>query len=91
MDSCASTGKAILLVVIADGFAAIPTIRKAWRYPETETGITYPTSFVSVLLILPSTVLWNIENSAFQIYLLIIDVILLFAVYRKKFITLFTK
>jgi hypothetical protein len=75
---------AILLAAIGDGFASLPTIRKAWHYPETETGISYIASFVAVLLIIPSIPKWNIENSAFQIYLLITNTFLLFAIYRKR-------
>ena len=75
---------AILLAAIGDGFASIPTIRKAWKYPETETGITYVASFVSVLLVLPSIPEWNIENAAFQTYLLIANTFLVLAVYRKR-------
>jgi len=78
-----SPRSAILLAAIGDGFAALPTIRKAWSYPETETGLTYIASFVGVLLILPSIPQWNIENSAFQIYLLISNTFLMLAVYRK--------
>ncbi len=74
---------AILLLVIADGFAALPTLRKAWLKPETETKITYAAGFLGVVLILPSIPVWNIENSAFQIYLLIVNFILLIAVFRK--------
>ena len=76
---------AILFAAVGDGFAAIPTIRKAWRYPETETGITYLAHFVSALLVLPSIPVWNIQNSAFQVYLLIANTLLLIAVYRKRF------
>lgn len=76
---------AILLAAIGDGFASLPTVRKAWNYPETETGFTYIASFMAVLLIIPSIPKWNIENSAFQIYLLIANTFLLFAVYRKRF------
>ena len=75
---------AILLAALGDGFASIPTIRKAWLYPETETGLTYIASLISVLLIIPSIPVWNIENSAFQIYLLIANTFLLLAVYRKR-------
>lgn len=75
---------AILLAAIADGFASLPTIRKAWKFPETETGLAYITSFISVLLIIPSIPKWNIENSAFQIYLIIANTILMLAVYRKR-------
>lgn len=76
---------AILLAAIGDGFAAVPTLKKAWTHPETETGITYITSLIAVLLVLPSIKTWNIENSAFQIYLLIVDTLLIISIYRKKF------
>jgi len=75
---------AILFAAMGDGFAGLPTIRKAWISPETETGITYIASFVSLLLVLPSIPVWNIENSAFQIFLLVQTSVLVFAVYRHK-------
>ena len=81
-----SPRSAILFAAIGDGFAALPTILKAWKYPETETGLNYIMSFVSVLLIIPSIQVWNIENSAFQVYLLIVNTLLIFAVYRKRLV-----
>ncbi|MCB0310251.1 MAG: hypothetical protein KDD42_03385, partial [Bdellovibrionales bacterium] len=75
---------AILLAASGDGLASLPTVIKAWKYPETETGVTYIASFVSVILVVPSIPEWNIENSAFQVYLLIANALLLIAVYRKK-------
>lgn len=75
---------AILFAATGDGFASLPTIRKAWKFPETETGLTYIASFVSVVLIIPSIPQWDIENSAFQVYLLTANTLLLFAVYSKK-------
>lgn len=77
---------AILIAATGDGFATLPTLKKAWAHPETETGVTYIAGFVSVLLIIPSIPVWNIENSAFQIYLLIANALLLLVVYRKRFI-----
>ena len=75
---------AILFAAIADGFACIPTLRKAWYYPETETGMAYIMSFIAALIIIPAIPVWNIENSAFQIYLLTANTLLMFAVYRKR-------
>lgn len=80
-----SARMAILLLALGDGLASIPTIRKAWRYPATETGITYIASFLSVVLVLPSIPVWNIENAAFQIQLLITNILLLFCVYQHFF------
>ncbi len=82
-----SPRSAILFLAMADGFAALPTIIKAWKNPETETGITYIASFISIILILPSIPEWNIENSAFQVYLLIANTLLIIAVYRKHIIS----
>jgi len=75
---------AVLLAALGDGFAAFPTITKAWKFPETETGITYVTSFISVLLVHPSITVWNVENASFQVYLLAVNSILLIAVYRRR-------
>lgn len=75
---------AILLAAVSDGFAALPTILKAWKYPETETGTAYISGLIAVLLVIPSMPNWSIENSAFQIYLIIANTILIFAVYRRR-------
>ena len=75
---------AILFAAIADGFACIPTLRKAWLYPETETGLAYIMSFLAALIVIPAIPVWNIENSAFQIYLLTANTLLMFAVYRTR-------
>jgi hypothetical protein len=79
-----SPNTAILLSAVGDGFAAMPTIVKAWRFPETETGSAYIASLLSVIMVIPSIPTWNIENSAFQIYLLVVNVLLVFSVYRRK-------
>lgn len=75
---------AILFAALADGFAALPTIIKGWKYPETESGLTFLIGFIGVLIILPSIPVWNIENSAFQVYLLIANFLLFFSIYRKR-------
>ncbi len=77
---------AIVLAATGDGFAALPTIKKTWTNPETETGLTYVASLVSVLLVLPSIPIWNIENASFQVYLLAVNMLLILSVYRKCFI-----
>jgi hypothetical protein len=74
---------AILLAAAGDGFAAIPTVIKAWKYPETETGLFYIAGFISVILVIPSIPVWNIANSAFQIYLITANALLVLCIYRK--------
>ena len=75
---------AVLLAAIADFFAAIPTIKKSWTNPESETGIAYVTSLLSVLIILPTIKVFDIQSTAFQIYLLTVNIILIFAIYRRR-------
>lgn len=75
---------AILFAAIADGLASIPTLVKAWKYPETETGISYVASFVSALVVIPAIPVWNVENAAFQVYLLTANSFLMLVVYRKR-------
>ena len=74
---------AVLLATAANTFASIPTFIKAWNFPETETRLTFITSFLSAVLIIPAIPVWNIANSAFQISLMLGTGVMLVAVYRK--------
>ncbi len=75
---------AILLATAGNTFASVPTFFKAWNFPETETRLTYITSFLSSILIIPSIPEWNIENSAFQIMLMVTTALLVLAIFRKQ-------
>jgi hypothetical protein len=79
-----STDFAILFALVGDGFACLPTIIKAWKYPETETGLTFVAGFVATLLVLPSIPVWNIQNAGFQIYLLVANVFLFSPIYYNR-------
>ncbi|WP_299403284.1 hypothetical protein [Acaryochloris sp. IP29b_bin.148] len=81
----ASPQLAILCAIVGDIFASFPTLIKTWKYPETETGAMYIASFLSVVLVLPSIPEWNIANAGFQLHLLAMSSLLLFAVYRQRF------
>lgn len=73
---------AILFLAVADLFATLPTIIKAWKYPETETAYTYLVGLFTAIIIIPAIPVWNIENAAFQVYLLISNTLLFFTVLR---------
>jgi hypothetical protein len=75
---------AVLLAATGDGLASLPTLIKSWKYPETETGWTYLAGLIATLLVLPSIPAWNIQNSAFQIYLLVVNSLLVLFIFRKK-------
>jgi len=80
---------AILLAALGDGFASLPTIRKAWKFPETETGLTFMAGLFASLIVIPSIPVWDIENSAFLLYLIISNSLLLIAIYRKPVMKFF--
>lgn len=62
---------AILLAAIADLVATMPTILKMWKYPTTETTYTYVAGIFTAALAIPAIPVWNIENAAFQVYILV--------------------
>jgi hypothetical protein len=82
---------AILLSILADLFAAIPTLVKSWRHPETESGLTYILATFSQITGFIAMKRWDFSESAFGIYLFIMDVCLIAIIYRKKIIQKFKK
>ncbi len=73
---------AILFAAIADFLASLPTLIKAWKHPETETLYTYFVGLFTATIVIPAIPVWNIENSAFQVYLILVNVLLFLAILR---------
>lgn len=67
---------AIMFSIIADGLAALPTIIKSFRYPETENGWVYLTAAISALLTLLTIDSWNFAHYGFPVYVLIVCLII---------------
>lgn len=72
----------IILVIIADGLAFIPTIRKSWHKPYTETLLLYVTNALRFFLALAAVetytflaaswiVFWATGNALFSVMLVI--------------------
>jgi hypothetical protein len=67
---------AIFFSIVADGLAALPTIVKAYLYPDTEMAWPWlATSFGVVLTLLTLTSL-TFANSGFIIYILLVDTLI---------------
>jgi hypothetical protein len=73
---------AILLAAVADLLATLPTIVKAWKFPETETFYTYFVGLFTASIVIPAIPVWNIENAAFQLYLLVANTLLCLIILR---------
>ena len=75
---------AIVFAIFSDALAATPTLRKAWRNPQSESywpfvvGVFSPmTSF----LVAPA---WTFSEIAFPAYLVAINILLVFSVSKRK-------
>jgi hypothetical protein len=72
----AITGKglvALVLSVVADFFAALPTIKKSYWVPVSESGYPFVFGVVAALITLLTIKEWTLANSAFGIYVLFAD------------------
>lgn len=76
---------AIVFAILADFAAALPTLLKAWKHPETETGSAFIAANIALLLGLPAIASGRISEYAFSAYLILINSMLIIAVYHKRF------
>lgn len=75
---------AIVLSIASDGFAAIPTLVKAWENPETESIGPYATGLFNASTSFAAIKTWNFSSYGFPLYLFIIDGLLLIASLNHK-------
>lgn len=79
---------ATIFAILSDGFAAIPTLVKGWKYPETETVLGFVgglfSSFTAIFAFRSS----NFTEIAFPIYLMVMNILLISSILigrtRKK-------
>lgn len=66
---------AIVLSLTSDMLAALPTLIKGWKFPETENGWLYLGSVVSASASFTEINHWTFAEVAFPIYLILIGVV----------------
>lgn len=74
---------AILFSIIADGLAALPTIRKAFYNPETESENVYLGAIVAGALTILALKNYNLANLGFPLYILILNIFLVLLIKFK--------
>ncbi|MEI6580882.1 MAG: hypothetical protein WCO07_01775 [bacterium] len=79
-------GISIIFAILSDALAAIPTIKKAWQYPETESSTSYAGGIINNILSLLIIKNWIFSIYSFSIYFIIVNLIIVFCIYRKKFL-----
>jgi len=77
-------GISILFAIISDGLAAIPTIIKSWKFPETESSSAYLGGVVNNILSLLIIKNWIFSIYSFNIYFIVINAIIVFAILHKR-------
>ena len=76
---------AILLTLIADIFAGIPTILKAAKHPESENWLAYALSVIGFTVGILSIQVFNFENAAFILTMAIMNSVIVALCLRKPF------
>lgn len=76
----------IFFAITSDGLAAIPTIVKSWKFPETENSLIYLGGLFSNILGLFIIKTWIFSIYSFGIYFILINSIIVFAIWRKRIV-----
>jgi len=77
-------GISILFAILGDGLAAIPTLVKSWKFPETETAYIYLIGVFNNILGLFIIKEWIFTIYSFGFYFIFINLAIVFCIYRKK-------
>lgn len=75
---------AIVFAIVSDALAGLPTIVKAWKYPETEYWSGYAGALVSATTAFFAAKSFTITTIAFPIYLIIACAAILAGIIRGK-------
>lgn len=67
---------AIIFSILADGLAALPTVIKAYRFPESEVAWPWFVTAVGVFISLLTIRQWTFANYGFIVYLLLITLLI---------------
>ncbi len=74
---------AILFAILADALAAIPTVVKSYKAPETENYKVFLTGGLSAIITLLTIKQWNFAHYAFPLYILFLCTILVLLIKFK--------
>jgi hypothetical protein len=82
-------GISILFAILSDGLACVPTVKKSWQFPKSETGILYFTGIINNIIGLLIIKNWTFVIFSFGVYFIVANAIIVLAIYREKILKLF--
>jgi len=77
-------GISIFFAILSDLLAGVPTVIKSWKHSETETSSIYIGGIINNILALLIIKNWSFSIYSFPIYLILMNLIIVFGIYRKK-------
>ncbi|GBG97100.1 hypothetical protein [Lactococcus termiticola] len=75
---------ALILSLVADLLAVMPTLVKSWRHPETEGIGPYLAGVINAIVAVLLIQHWNFTTSAFPIYLFLVNLILFAVIFGRQ-------
>lgn len=75
---------AIILAVLTDLFAIIPTIIKTYKEPSSENLVSWILNVLAAILACFSTTIIDVANLAFPIYYIMTDSTMVYLIYRGQ-------
>ena len=67
---------AIIFSILADALAAVPTIIKSFRTPESESYSVYLAGWMNSIITLLTITTWNFATWGFPVYITVLDILL---------------
>lgn len=80
----------IFFAILSDFLASLPTFAKLWNHPDTETPSAYIGGIAANIIGLFIITKWSFPIYSFGIYLILLNLALVFFIYRKKITSIFS-
>jgi hypothetical protein len=75
---------AITMSIASDAFAGLPTLKKMWTNPETESVWPFITGVFCPMTSFAAASSWSYSELAFPTYLIVLNFFFVISLYRKK-------
>ncbi|MBU1202484.1 hypothetical protein KKH39_00335 [Patescibacteria group bacterium] len=75
---------AIIFAVLSDALAGLPTLKKSWQYPESESVSAYAAGLFNALTSFAAVKTWAFTEIVFPSYLVLMCSSIIFAIKRPR-------
>lgn len=75
---------AIIFSILADALAAVPTLVKSYKHPESETYLVYLLGIFQAVITLLTITTWDLANAGFPLYIFVVDAVIFSLVWFRS-------